>query len=132
MGCQPKQSQLPPPPFAVVPQAKADGEYVSVTLPCKCGDFVAYVPKSCPCFDREQYPDLADALEAVYAWAQAHNIGGGKKTVGNYEMLTLECGCVLRVYVPGSSGCLEKQSPDLAVLLRNVYAIAKKHEGKNE
>ena len=132
IGCTRQDHIMRPsqPPPKVIVQSKADGEYVSVTLPCRCGDFLAYVQKSCPCFDREQYPDLANTLENVYAWAQTHNNGGGKKVVGKYELLTLQCGCVLQVYVPGSSGCLEKQSPDLAVLLRAIYSKAKSHENK--
>ncbi len=112
------------------PQPKADGEYVTVTLPCHCGDFLVYVPGSCPCFDKSQYPDLADALEDVSGWAARHATGDSKKLVGRYEVLTLECGCQLQVYIPGSSGCLEAKTPDLAKLLNTVYTTAKRHEGK--
>ena len=140
IGCSqpPVQSPLPQQPVVrpevVQPQhkkqVKADGDYVSFTLPCKCGDFLVYVPQSCPCFDKGQYPDLAPAVEAVHAWAKRHCTNGNRKLVGEYKLLTLECGCVLQVYVPESSGCLEKQSPDLAKLLKNVYNLAKGHEEK--
>ena len=130
VGCSKLESRPQPQQPLQQVQLKADGTYLSATLPCKCGDFTVYVPKSCPCFDKEQYPDLAAALEGVYAWMLAHNTGSGKKMIGKYEALTLECGCILYVYIPTSSGCLEAKSPDLAVLLRTVYEIAKKHQNK--
>ena len=110
------------------PQPKADGQYVTATLPCKCGDFLVYIPSSCPCFDKENYPDLAAALNNVYTWKKTHNNSGGKKVVGKYELLTLQCGCTLQVYIPGSSGCLGRLYPDLEKYLKEVYNIAKKHE----
>lgn len=135
-GCEPTPQPAPKPPKQQQklpkqqPQPQADGAYVTATLPCKCGDFLVYVPDSCPCFGKDQYPDLARDLENLNAWAQAHSLSGGKRVVGKYVVLTLECGCKLQVYVPGSSGCLEAKSPDLAALLRAVYDTAKRHEQK--
>ena len=120
--------QLVPPPQQEI--SKADGEYVRATLPCKCGDFVFYISDSCPCFDREHYPDLVNALNKVNIWARTHSNGSGKKIVGKYEIITLTCGCSLQVYVPGSSGCLEKLYPDLSALLKNIYIAARNHENK--
>lgn len=110
------------------PPLDADGEYTNLTLPCKCGDVSIYIPQSCACFDKEQSPEIASALEKVYAWTQSHKNGSGKKLIGKYIVLKLTCGCLLKVYIPDSSGCLEIQSPDLANLLKVVYDTAKKHE----
>lgn len=123
VGCSHPKIEVMP-----VQVAQADGDYVQSTLPCKCGDICLYVPNSCPCFDREHYPDLAPAIENVYAWAQTHNKGVGKKVVGKYEVMTLECGCSLKLFIPESSGCLSIQSPDLESLLTVLYNTAKKHE----
>ena len=133
-GCAKENQPITPPQAQVLqePQPKADGQYISVTLPCKCGDLLVYVPGSCPCFDKTIAPELSPTLDNVYAWTKVNNNGGGKKIVGKYEIIEEECGCKIQVFVPGSSGCLAKQYPDLANLLNSVYETAKKHEEKNK
>lgn len=125
--------QAPSPMLLVVPTVQsaeptADGDYVKLQLPCKCGAVWVYVPASCPCFDADSYPDLDKALKAVYAMALDMSKGVKQdKAVGKYEVWTLKCGCSLRVYIPGTCGCLEKKYPKLLEVLKQVHAVASKH-----
>jgi len=106
----------------------ADGGYVRVTLPCGCGGMIVYVPGSCECFDKKFYPDVAKVLDDVYAWVEKNGSEGSQKLIGKYETITLTCGCRLHVYIPKSSGCLGKKSPELEKLLGELYRIVKQHE----
>lgn len=108
---------------------KGDGTYHNFMLPCKCGGLIVYEPDSCPCFTAQYYPDLVDALNKTYAWFKDKEVPA-PKYMGKYESLTLECGCVLCVYVPDSCGCLEKKYPDLGLLLKDVYRLAVKYKEK--
>jgi hypothetical protein len=50
---------------------EVDGDYKRVPLKCGCSISV-YVPDSCPCFDREHYPELVSALEMVFKLAEKY------------------------------------------------------------
>jgi hypothetical protein len=122
LSCTPMEAVFP------AQEIDADGDYVSVTLPCDCGDVLVYVPGSCECFDKKFYPDVAKALDDLYAWAETSGSAKNKKLIGKYETITLTCGCRLHVYIPKSSGCLGKKSPELEKLLGELYRIVKQHE----
>ena len=110
-----------------------DGTYYVVELPCKCGGIEAYYPDSCPCFAPAMYPDLAKELDATYRLLESKApkpAKGGIKAVGRYEDMPLECGCKLRLYVPGSSGCVGKLYPAIESQLKRLYETASKHKGK--
>ena len=112
--------------------SRADGVYNDYLLPCRCGAISVYKPASCPCFDAAVAPDLARALEDLYAYVNQLNAGQiGGKPVGTYDCLDLECGCVLQTYRPGSSNCLEKLYPTLALKLKTVYDEARRREAKS-
>jgi hypothetical protein len=53
------------------PKRTADGDYVTVRLKCGCSISV-YVPETCPCFNQQNNPKLAAALERVYQAALSH------------------------------------------------------------
>jgi hypothetical protein len=109
-----------------------DGDYKVFAIPCGCGGICVYVPKSCACFDPDVNKEIARVLEKLYRLAKS--MGGGKETtkeLGQYDVLTLECGCALKVYVPGSSSCLEKKYPLLGEALKDVYKVAKKQQAKD-
>lgn len=106
-----------------------DGDYPTLMLPCKCGGLTVYKPGSCGCFDPENYPELSKRLAAVYGWAQKNSEGAvSTKPVGKYEVLTLECGCSLKLYRPGSCGCVAKRYPDLEKLLTDLWQEAKRNQ----
>ena len=50
------------------------GDYVTMPLKCGC-PVVVYKPDSCPCFDREHYPELVAALDQVYILAKKYSRG---------------------------------------------------------
>ena len=109
---------------------KGDGIYHNFMLPCKCGGLIVYEPGSCPCFTKEFYPELEPVLKQTYTWFEGKETPA-EKYLGKYESITLECGCVLCVYVPGSCSCLEKKYPDLAKTLKEVYDLALKNKSKD-
>ena len=54
------------------PKTLLGGDYKMVPLKCGCAISV-YVPDTCPCFDREHYPELIAALDQVYGLVKRYS-----------------------------------------------------------
>jgi hypothetical protein len=59
------------------------GEYKNLMLPCNCGGIIVYEPDSCPCFTKNDYPDLVESLNKTHNWFKEHT---RLKTATKYKM----------------------------------------------